>query len=290
MRHISPFSIAGVVACLALSGCGDSARPSQQGPQGRSFFLGALANAENRQDQGCTQESLEGTYGYALSGPLIGVGRVAAIGLATFDGESTLSAQDTLNTAGVVTRRTGVGSYTIHANCTGSAKVGGDFGGFSFDFTIVPDSGGSGFSFLVTNPGTAQVGVAEKTGQEECTLATLHGTYLNVGNQFDLGDGRRSKAVGFRIVDGAGNYSGEDSQSTDGVIAHRTITASYTVNRNCTGTSIFTSSTGGGSGAQFDSVIVGGGAQAFFLSNRPGTTSLGMFKKQSRHHEGAKDR
>ncbi len=288
MRHFSPFSFAGVVAFLALSGCGDSARPSQHGPQGRSFFLDSVANAETRQDHGCTQETLEGTYGYALSGPLIGVGRVAAMGLAIFDGESALSAQDTLNTAGVVTHRTGVGSYTVNANCTGSAKVGGEFGGFSFEFTIVPGSRGSEFSFLVTNSGTAQIGVAEKTGHE-CTLATLHGTYLNVGNQFDLGDGRRSKAVGFRIVDGAGNYSGEDSQSTDGIIAHRAITAVYTVNRDCTGTSTFTSSTGGGTGAQFDSVIVGGGAQAFFLSTRPGTIALGMFKKQSGRHEGAQD-
>jgi len=67
--------------------CGDSAAIAAR-LQGRSF-LDAVVNAETRQDHGCTQESLEAPMD--MPEDLSSRGRVAAIGLATFDGESALS-------------------------------------------------------------------------------------------------------------------------------------------------------------------------------------------------------
>ena len=64
------------------------------------------------------------------------------------------------------------------SNCTGSAELGGDFPGLSFNFSIF--RGGREFAFLVTNPGTAQPGAAMTTGHEECTLASFNGAYTNV--------------------------------------------------------------------------------------------------------------
>ena len=167
---------------------------------GSIFFLGVTptVHAEHRNE--CTQGSLKGSYGYVFGGPLVGVGPVAAAGLIAFDGEGGLTARDTLNNSVVISRRTGTGTFTVNSNCTGSAELGGEFGGLSFDFMIVPGSGGSELSFLVTNPGTVQSGVALATGDKECALATFKGTYRNVraDTRFPIGalsPGLRSQSL-----------------------------------------------------------------------------------------------
>src|SRR5438874_2827089 len=142
---------------------------------GGIFFLSVTPAARAERSHDCTHESLHGSYGYVLSGPLIGVGPVAAVGLTAFDGEGNLTAQDTVSTKGVLSRRTGTGSYTVNPNCTGSASLAGDFAGFAFNFMIVPGMGGSELSFIVATPGTVQTGVASKTGGDDdgCTVARL---------------------------------------------------------------------------------------------------------------------
>jgi len=110
-----------------------------------TLILVTSAKAKPRHE--CTQDDLEGAYGYVVTGPLVGVGPVASVGLATFDGVGGLRAKDTVSTNGSIVRRTGRGSYMVNANCTGSAKIGDDF---MFDFMIIPDSGGREFSFTVT--------------------------------------------------------------------------------------------------------------------------------------------
>jgi len=67
----------------------------------------------------------------------------------------------------------------MNSNCTGSVTLNGDFLGFSADFTVVPESRGREFTFIVTNPFTNQAGEAKKVarqdgdGDEGCTLADL---------------------------------------------------------------------------------------------------------------------
>jgi hypothetical protein len=235
------------------------------------FILSIAPSAQAQHDDECSTATLRGPYGYFFSGSAAGLGPVAAVGLVTFDGLGSVSAKDTLNTNGTVVRRGGGGIYQVNSNCTGSASITVDSGQFSFDLMVIPGSSGAEFSLIVTNTGAIQTGEAIRIGEEECTLATLQGTYRLSGSS--LGKG---VSVGFRVSDGAGSYYGEDTQSVGGVIGHRMVAATYTVNEDCAGTSTFTN------GSHFDSIYVASGSQKFDVRTDAGTISLGTFKKQSR--------
>src|SRR5258707_10940119 len=120
-----------------------------------TMVLGPASYAKSVEDQdkdnACTIASLHGSYGYFLSGPLIGLGPVAAVGIVTLGGAGGLSARDTVSNNGVISHRNGPGAYTMNSNCTGSVSLNGDFLGFSADFTVVPESRGREVSFIVTN-------------------------------------------------------------------------------------------------------------------------------------------
>ena len=239
--------------------------------------LVVVSSAEAKHQHECTQESVDRAYGYFFTGSAVDLRPVAAVGLAIFDGEGNVSVKDTLNTNGEILRRSGTGNYQVNSNCTGSVAVTGDFGQFSFDFTIIPESSDAEFSLIVTNRGAIQTGEAIGVGEEECTLDTLRGTYRQSGF---TPPGPRSASVGFRIADGNGRYYGEDTQSINGVIGHRTVVATYTVNPDCTGTS----TTDIGGGAHFDTVYVARGSQKFDLRADPGFISLGIFEREAWRH------
>jgi hypothetical protein len=231
-------------------------------------------------DDLCSIASLQGSYGYFLSGPLIGLGPVAAVGIMTLDGAGSLSARDTVSNNGVIGARNGSGTYTVNSNCTGSVTLNGDFQGFSADFTVIPESHGSGFTFIVTNFGTNQAGEAKKVarpgtrGDEGCTQADLQGTYRVVGDGTILPNGLVT-AVGYRILDGQGNLTwAEDTRSVSGKISHRIgRTATYMVDASCKVSEVFAD------GLTFDGVIVAGGREAFFVRTNPGTVITALYKK-----------
>jgi hypothetical protein len=230
----------------------------------------------------CSQASLNGVYGYIFSGPFVGVGPVGAVGLMTFDGTGSLTAQDTFKINSDIGHRTGAGSYTVNPSCTGSATLDGDFAGFAFDFMIIPGSGGSEFSFLVTNQGAVQSGVAAKTDDEACSDGSLIGTYrvVSSGSSLDLGE---SAAVGLRVLDGAGHLTRADTTlSRNGDISRSMgLTAKYSISSDCTVSEQFET------GSAFEGVVVAEGREAYFLLTAPLNTvvSVVQYKKQSRHQE-----
>jgi len=246
--------------------------------------LGPVCHAKSADDQDkddqCTVATLHGSFGYFLSGPLIGLGPVAAVGITTLDGAGGLSARDTVSNNGVIGHRNGSGAYTMNSNCTGSFTLNGDFLGFSADFTVVPESRGREFTFIVTNPFTNQAGEAKKVarqdgdGDEGCTLAALQGTYRVWGAGTTLASGITT-AVGYRILDGQGHLTwAEDTRSVAGQISHRIgRTAVYTVAPSCAVTEVFAD------GLTFDGVVVAGGREAFFIRTNPGTVITALYKK-----------
>ncbi len=279
MKNQRWIRFASIGFCLSIAlalGCAPSASAQQDSDQPPS---------DNPQ---CTAENLQGRYGYTISGWLVSPLRpVAAVGVLTFDGEGRiLNAQGTFNNSVAISRRMGAGSYTVNPNCTGSATVAGDFAGLTFDFMIIPGAHGSEFSLIVTNSGTVETGVAQRIPEEECTVATVQGTYRLAANGYLLGTepteptepiASPTASVGIRIIGGAGNLSGHDTVSNTGSIVPRDVLSTYTVNSDCTGTQSWTD------GRTFDWVIVAGGAQVFFIrTDHPGIMiASGTFKKQS---------
>jgi hypothetical protein len=259
--------------------------------------LTAAANAKDGND--CTQGSLKGSFGYALEGlrfpsppSAAGVELVGAAGLMVFDGVGGVTAEDTVHTAanstGVIGRRTGTGTYTVDSNCTGSGEIGGDYGGLSFYFAIFEH--GKEFAFIVTNPGTDQIGLAMTTGDEECTLATFKGTYANVRFHDYRAPFFSTVNAGLElgIFDGKGNVSFPPVvQSVNGVFSHPTASGTYTVTPNCIYTQDFTIVDGATSRrAQREGVIVDSGNQVWGIGTTPTNLLLVGFarlKRISRH-------
>jgi hypothetical protein len=263
------------------------------------FGLSLTAGAYAKDGNECTEGSLKGSFGYALEGlrfpsppSPVGAELVGAAGLLVFDGVGGLTAQDTVHTAsgstGAIGRRTGTGTYTVDSNCTGSGEIGGDYGGLTFYFAIF--SQGREFAFMVTNPGTDQVGLAMTTGDEECTLASFKGTYANVRFHDYRAPFFSSVNAGleFGIVDGKGNISFPPVvQSTNGVFSHPTASGTYTVTPNCIYTQDFVIVDGATSRrAQREGVIVDRGNQVWGIGTTPTNLLLVGFarlRRISRH-------
>ena len=266
------------------------------------FFFGTMAKARDREDdtqagQECTDQILTGGYGYSFSGfigPFTGtptpsffrVGRVGAVGLATFNGAGSLTARDTLARSGTpAIRHAGTGTYGVNVNCTGHASIDltsdpnstpVDFEHLEFDFMIVPGAHGREFSFIITHQtlctvGEActpalpqQTGVALSIGDEACSDASLQGTYrlLSIGTNFVNPSKPAANAnVGFRTLDGSGLITdGAGTMVANGVVqAPAHITGSYKVYSDCTVTEIRND------GITLDGVVVAGGREVYEL-------------------------
>jgi hypothetical protein len=303
MKKYGWIQFASIGFCLSVAlalGCAPSASAQQDSDQPPS---------DNPQ---CTDESLQGRYGYIVSGWVVPLRPVAEVGLAAFDGVGGFTAQDTLarsNTPAI--RHVGNGTYCVNANCTGFASIDLTFDPdrndpnstvkvdsehLEFNFMIVPGTHGREFSFIVTNQAITdqalctavmpdctpkptlpvQTGVAQRIPDEECTVATVQGTYRLHAHGYLLGSGP-SASVGIRIVDGAGKLSGHDTVSTNGSIMPRDVLSTYTVNSDCTGKQTWID------GRTFDWVIVASGTQVFFVrTDHPDVMiASGTFKKQS---------
>src|SRR5215475_4102866 len=262
-----------------------------------TVVLSLTAGAYAKDGNECTEGSLKGSFGYALEGlrfpsppSPVGVELVGAAGLLIFDGAGSLTAQDTLHTAsgstGAIGRRTGTGTYTVDPNCTGSGEIGGDYGGLSFHFAIF--NHGREFAFMVTNPGTDQVGVAMTTGDEECTLASYKGTYANVRFHDYRAPFFSSINAGleFGIVDGKGNISFPPVvQSLNGVFSHPTASGTYTVTPNCIYTQDFVIVNGATSRRVFrEGVIVDSGNQVWGIGTTPTNRLVGFARLKMMSH------
>jgi hypothetical protein len=113
---------------------------------------------------GCTLETIKGNYAFVLNGSYLANNSfqpISAVGTVTADGNGSLSGVESISEGGVITRNYSYpGSYTVNANCTGSATTGSGSNTSHFDFVIVPSNGN--VQFLETDAGTAMAAVAYK--------------------------------------------------------------------------------------------------------------------------------
>ena len=111
---------------------------------------------------------------------------------------------------------------------------------------------------------------------DRCDNGSISGSYGYTVNGTNLGVGLVA-AVGRVTSDGRGNLSATDTLSAAGTILHRTITGSYAVNPDCTGSGQFTDNFG--LTVHLDFVVNDGGDEFQFIQTDPGTIFTGLAKK-----------
>jgi hypothetical protein len=118
----------------------------------------------------------------------------------------------------------------------------------------------------------AQTGQADQKDKLRCSLSTLKGTYLFAADGVQIaGNDRLSFAVaGIEVYDGKGKLNGVVTLSVNGTIVRQSASASYTINKDCTGTS--TSDTG----EHFDLFIAPDGSQFTFIQTDEGSVLAGF--------------
>ena len=75
--------------------------------------------------EGCSVASLKGAYGSVLTGQVLNVGPIVAVGVTTFDGRGHFVEDQTINVNGNVVQAPGTGTYTVNRDCTGIADLVG---------------------------------------------------------------------------------------------------------------------------------------------------------------------
>src|SRR2546425_5710146 len=108
----------------------------------------------------CTLASLEGGWGFALSGTLL-AGPAAATGVLTVDEEGNFSGHDTLSANGTILSETFTGTVTVNPDCTTSATiVSSVVGEAHFDGVLVAKK--REILLIRRDPGTVLIGSARK--------------------------------------------------------------------------------------------------------------------------------
>ncbi|HEY0461640.1 MAG TPA: hypothetical protein VGC97_21055 [Pyrinomonadaceae bacterium] len=109
----------------------------------------------------CSLRSISGNYGLSVTGvnllPPSTTIQIAAVGLATFDGEGTMTGSVTTSFGGTVTADTVTAAYTVEPNCTGTFTVTFN-NGFTIHNNLVIVNEGKEILFIQTDPGTINAG------------------------------------------------------------------------------------------------------------------------------------
>lgn len=94
------------------------------------FAFFALAAIPKGNAQTCSDQSLNGSYGYTVTGTIVQntgpflAGPFVAAGRISFNGKGGVSTVRSLNDDGVVLQNdTGTGTYTVNPDCTGSFNI-----------------------------------------------------------------------------------------------------------------------------------------------------------------------
>ena len=90
-----------------------------------TFSKHAVPKVQAHESEGCSVASLNGAYGSVLTGQVLNVGPIVAVGVSTFDGKGHFLADQTININGNVVQSPGTGTYTVTRTCTGIADLVG---------------------------------------------------------------------------------------------------------------------------------------------------------------------
>jgi len=132
-----------------------------------TFVFGILSNAQAGEHRGCSEASLQGSFGFTSTGNLLALpppsaGPFGEIGRQTFDGRGGTDATATASTNGNINRFTIQGTYTVNPDCTGSMTLFVSPINRTVNLDFVIDDGGDEVRAIVTGTGTVETRVYTK--------------------------------------------------------------------------------------------------------------------------------
>lgn len=221
----------------------------------------------------CSNLTLIGNYGFTITGVNHSGSLTAAVGQLTADGKGHITGINTQSVAGVISSVTLTGTYSVKTNCTGKAVI--TSGGSVSNFGLVIVSNGVQFEITRIDAGTSQYGYALAQGNAICTNAGIKNTFGFRGGGFDSALAPYAWAGQVKL-NGLGGVSGTESASFGGTIQTFTLTGTYSVSSNCTGTAAF-----GGSANQSNTyfVIVNGGQSIMQIVTDTNTIATNFVQK-----------
>ena len=131
------------------------------------FVLGVLPRAQADEHRGCSEASLQGSFGFTSTGTLLALpppsaGPFAEIGRQTFDGNGNTDATATLSANGNIKRVTVQGTYEVNPDCTGSMRLVVFPFNSTVDLDFVIDDDGAELRAIITDAGTVESRVYKK--------------------------------------------------------------------------------------------------------------------------------
>jgi len=234
--------------------------------------------------EGCAARSLHGAYGYAFQGQVIPPGTTefdaAIAGRIVFDAHGGLSGYEWDSTNGVQETLTFTGSYSVQADCTGTATLVNS-NGRTDHITLGLIEGGQEFNFTVTDPGVVITGRPSRQGISHCTDRSLSGVFNAAASGSDFtsaGVENGDDSLFFTIhFDGRGHEFGSATLNINGFSFPDTFTGTYHVNPDCTGSASNTFASGGSDRVNF--VIVEQGNEVKFFNAEPGIVFTGTMDR-----------
>lgn len=224
----------------------------------------------------CSNATLQGNYGFVLSGVNNAAALTATVGQITADGNGGLTGSETVSNYGVITSNVSVtGSYALSKNCTGTATIV-PAGGSASNYSLVVT--GKQIQMVETDNGFTESGYAQAQGTANCSNAGIKGTLGFHGGGWNVSKSLIPVAFVAQVkADGAGNVSGTQQGSFGGSIYSVSLSGTYMVNANCTGTITYTMS--GGSTSHGNFVLVNGGASLLSIQTDAGVIATAFTQK-----------
>jgi hypothetical protein len=122
--------------------------------------------ASAQDDQSCSDASLQGAYGFQISGSVPGMVAIGGVARLVFDGQGNFTQADDLQilVSGqapvVILNRPGSGTYTIKSDCTGTETL--NAGGQVHHSKLVLVNHGKKIFDMSSDPGVVITGVGER--------------------------------------------------------------------------------------------------------------------------------
>jgi hypothetical protein len=237
--------------------------------------------------------SFNGSYAYSLSGsaadPDTGLKTpIAEAGRLTADGAGNVSGSDTVIVNGSLVRRTLTGSYTINSDGTGSLVLNPSWGP-QIHADLVAGEHGRLITLVLTDSGNTLSGAIESQQAASQTppsqgfnAGALHGSYEYkiAGSAVDFyGNVTPIREVGRLTADGAGNLTGSSTVSIDGYVVRRTLTGTYAMNPDGSGSATLYPTWG--PQIDVDLFVSANGLKVDFVVTDSGSTLSGAMTAQS---------